>query len=380
MQRVQFRLNGRLPLWPVIPLLQLRYGANGYRIWNPKERRIVTVRDVIVDENAKVGTSENQRSKTTAVHLPVGSNASEDEQEELHSENGVQDEANLDEGTEPEDFDSCVDTSLEEESDDGAQAAGTNGGQTSGTRIRKPPAWQKDYDMTFAGFAFGALEYVDNLPSTVAELKQRDDWPQWQAAIQAELDSLHRNNTWDLVKLPEGRRAVSCKWVFRIKPGNGDEPDKYKARLVARGFSQRRGFDYNETYSPVARVDTLRTLLAVANKERMEIHQMDVQSAFLNGDLSEEIYMSQPEGYEVGNGLVCRLKHPTRSPFLPQRKRVSGLLRCYAWFTDHQLFLARCRLHAVNHLSLQQACQVSLSQMAEASMPEFIRLIDLPRK
>lgn len=285
----------------------LGYGMNGYRVWNSKERRIVTVRDVIIDENAKMELCEPKQSKTTLIRAPCGSIADEGNQEELQSEGGDQNDSEPEDGAETENFDSCDDIMPENESDE-ADGTDSGGELSTVTRTRKPPAWQKDYDMTFAGFAFGAMEYVDNLPNTVADLKKRDDWPKWQAAIQTELDSLIRNNTWDLVKLPAGRNAVSCKWVFRIKPGNGGEPDKYKARLVARGFSQRYGYDYTETYSPVARVDTLRTLLAVANKERMQIHQMDVQSAFLNGDLAEVVYMTQPEGFEVGEGLVCHLK------------------------------------------------------------------------
>lgn len=116
-----------------------------------------------------------------------------------------------------------------------------------------------------------------------------------------------RNNTWTLTKLPPGRTPVTCKWVFRIKRGDGTAADKYKARLVARGFSQKRGFDYTETYSPVAKLDTLRLFLALAHRDEMHVHQMDVKTAFLNGILHEEIYMTQPDGFQQGKDLVCRL-------------------------------------------------------------------------
>lgn len=129
----------------------------------------------------------------------------------------------------------------------------------------------------------------------------------WKAAIDDEMSSLKRNNTWSLMKLPEGRSAVTCKWVFKVKRGGPGKPDKYKARLVARGFSQKQGFDYTETYSPVAKLDTLRAVLALANRERLLVHQMDVKTAFLNGELTDEVYMTQPQGFNQGNELVCRL-------------------------------------------------------------------------
>lgn len=95
--------------------------------------------------------------------------------------------------------------------------------------------------------------------------------------------------------------------MFKLKRSEDGGEDRYKARLLARGFTQRYGFDYSETYSPVAKLDTLRAVLAVANHEKMVVHQMDVKTAFLNGTVSEEIFMAQPEGFEKGKGLVCRL-------------------------------------------------------------------------
>lgn len=122
------------------------------------------------------------------------------------------------------------------------------------------------------------------------------------------MDSLKKNGTWKLAKLPANRTPITNKWIFKVKRGVDGAPDRYKARLVARGFSQRYGIDYCETYSPVAKLDTLRTVLALANQEKLVVHQMDVKTAFLNGTLTEEIFMVQPEGFEQGEGLVCRLE------------------------------------------------------------------------
>ena len=133
---------------------------------------------------------------------------------------------------------------------------------------------------------------------------------EWGDAIKAEIDSLRKHDVWDLVELPEGRRPVGSKWVFKVKKNADGSISRCKARLVAQGFSQREGLDYDETFSPVVRSESVRSVIALACKEGLSLHQMDVTTAFLNGDLKEEVYMKQPEGF-ASNGqehLVCRLK------------------------------------------------------------------------
>lgn len=121
-----------------------------------------------------------------------------------------------------------------------------------------------------------------------------------------EFRSLIANKTWELVDLPPNRKPISCKWVYKVKYKN-DCVDRFKARLVARGFTQRYGLDYTDTFSPVVRLDTVRILVILANQFQWNIVQIDVKTAFLNGTIEEQIYMLQPEGYEVSN-QVCRLK------------------------------------------------------------------------
>ncbi len=107
---------------------------------------------------------------------------------------------------------------------------------------------------------------------------------------------------------PKGRKPISCKWVFKIKHGVDGEVECYKAGLVARGLTQTFGVDYNETFAPVAKFVSICCILALVAIEDMEIHQMDVKTAFLNGDLEEEIYMEQPKGFtQEGEHLVCKL-------------------------------------------------------------------------
>jgi hypothetical protein len=113
--------------------------------------------------------------------------------------------------------------------------------------------------------------------------------------------------TWELVDPPEGRTPVSNKWVFVKKYDKQGNLQKYKARLVAKGYSQMPGMDYNDTFAPVARMETIQALLALAVTENWEIQQMDVKGAYLNGKIKEEIYMKQPEGYEDGTDRLCHL-------------------------------------------------------------------------
>ena len=106
-----------------------------------------------------------------------------------------------------------------------------------------------------------------------------------------EFYSLQNNKIWELVSLPPRRKLAQCKWVYNTKIAFDGTKTKYKARLVAKGFSQVQGLDYNETFSPIARMDSIKLVLAVAASKRWEVHHMDVKSSFLHGDLEEEFYM-----------------------------------------------------------------------------------------
>lgn len=271
----------------------LGYSHNGYRVWNPVKEVIVVARDVDFVENE---VSSIMKDQTIARIATVPENG----------EDGHDKQKFLEEDISDGEFESFLEEEGPSEcSIDVEDVEDQKGGRPQ--RKRSAPSWHQDFEMEYASFALSAMNYVDEIPSTITELQKRDDWKEWKAAIEDELISLKRNNTWTLVKKPEGRSVVSCKWVFRMKRGEAGKPEKYKARLVARGFSQKRCFDYSETYSPVAKMDTLRTVLALANQNGMHIHQMDVKTAFLNGDLVEEIFMTQPDGFEQGKGLVCKL-------------------------------------------------------------------------
>ena len=147
-------------------------------------------------------------------------------------------------------------------------------------------------------------------PLNVCEAMSSEDASKWEAAMQEEYDSLMANGTWELAPLPKGRKSVGCKWVFRTKKDASGEVVRHKARLVAKGFSQVAGVDFLETFAPVAKFNTIRCILALGAALDLEIHQMDVKTAFLNGELEEDIYMTQPQGFEVKDfeHLACKLK------------------------------------------------------------------------
>jgi Reverse transcriptase (RNA-dependent DNA polymerase) len=136
------------------------------------------------------------------------------------------------------------------------------------------------------------------------------DADQWREAMEAELNLIAANDTWSIEDLPQGRKPIGCRWVFKIKRDAKGDIEHYKARLVAKGFSQTEGIDYHETFAPVAKFNSIRTLLAIAAQHNLEVHQLDVKTAFLHGDLEEEIYMQQPEGFIQADQKhqVCKLK------------------------------------------------------------------------
>ena len=150
---------------------------------------------------------------------------------------------------------------------------------------------------------------VDDTPRTIAEAYGSPDADYWKEAIKSEMDSIMYNGTWEVVDRPYGCKSIGCKWVFKKKLRPDGTIEKYKARLVAKGYTQKEGEDFFDTYSPIVRLTTIQVLLSLAASHGLLIHQMDVKTAFLNGELDEEIYMDQPDGYiaEGQERKVCKL-------------------------------------------------------------------------
>ncbi|PIL34675.1 transcription factor [Ganoderma sinense ZZ0214-1] len=151
-------------------------------------------------------------------------------------------------------------------------------------------------------------------PASLAEAKRRPEWPRWEEAMKEEMEALAKHGTWRVERPPLGTNIVSCRWVFHAKKDASGNISRYRARLVARGFSQIPGTDFFDTYAPVAKTASIRTVLAFAARHDLEVHQVDVKSAYLNGEFddNEVIYMSVPPGVNLTDDptLALRLLRP----------------------------------------------------------------------
>ena len=153
-------------------------------------------------------------------------------------------------------------------------------------------------------------EEAESDPYTYEEAINDTDAHHWVQAMKSELDSMYSSQVWNLVKAPNGIKPVGCKWVYKRKRGIYGKVETFKVRLVTKGYTQKEGIDYEETFSPIAMLKSIRILLSIATHYDYEIWQMDVKTAFLNGNLNEEIYMMQPEDFIAKNQehMVCKLK------------------------------------------------------------------------
>ncbi|XP_020976986.1 uncharacterized protein LOC110271126, partial [Arachis ipaensis] len=166
------------------------------------------------------------------------------------------------------------------------------------SKVRNPPPHLLDYH------CFSTILHQHE-PKTFREASSN---PNWQQAMQEELQALEKSHTWDLVDPPCDQEVVGSRWVYKIKTRSDGSIDRYKARLVAQGCTQEYGIDYEETFAPVARLTSVRALLAIAAVKKWSLSQMDVKNAFLNGDLKKKVYMKPPPGYPCPSNKVCLLR------------------------------------------------------------------------
>lgn len=165
--------------------------------------------------------------------------------------------------------------------------------------------------------------------------------------MEAEIQAINDNNTWELVDVPTGVKVIGVKWVYKTKFSEKGEVDKFKARLVAKGFHQTHGVDFHEVFAPVARWDTIRLIFGLAAQEGWVVHQLDVKSAFLHGELNEDVYVEQPRGFEAADESHKVYKLRKALYGLRQAPRAwysriesyfakEGLKKCYC---EHTLFI-----------------------------------------
>ena len=171
---------------------------------------------------------------------------------------------------------------------------------------------------------------AEALPQNYNEALNSDDKESWIEAMQDEINSLHENKTWVLVEKPKNQKVINNRWVYTRKI-NPDNSERFKARLVIKGCSQKEGIDYKETFSPVVRFDTVRFMLSIAARNRLSLGQFDIKTAFLYGSLKEDVYMKQPEGFDDGTTRVCKLF-----------KSLYGLKQAPRCWTEHFTNFIQC--------------------------------------
>jgi hypothetical protein len=181
-----------------------------------------------------------------------------------------------------------------------SDAQGSVGNPKEAVRESKPPE-------RFCSYIAMVSSIRESEPSTFEEANSRQVW---RDAMMEEYNSIMKNDVWEVVPRPEGKSVVTSKWLYKLKHAADGSIEKYKARFVARGFSQVEGVDYDETFASVARYTSIRAVISIAAEMGWKIHQMDVKTAFLNGLIEEEVYIEQPLGFEVHGreSHVCRLK------------------------------------------------------------------------
>ena len=216
-----------------------------------------------------------------------------DEQDPVSEENEQEDESPSENGE-----DDLIDFR-----DDHQQPAGEERRLCNRDVLRRPARFG-DYELDIASAFLADNQEPSNYEEAVSSIESVD----WIKAMVKEIDSLLKNETWNLVEVPARAKVLPNRWVCRYKPATCGREARHKARLVVKGFSQGPGIDYEETFSPVVKFGSIRSILATAAVSRMQICQFDVKTAFLHGELTEEIFMDQPKGFEDGTGRVCNLK------------------------------------------------------------------------
>ncbi|CAI7817824.1 unnamed protein product, partial [Closterium sp. NIES-53] len=278
--------------------------SKGWPMWDPKSKKTL-----VSLEEVQLHLDDPHRSELTSDHSGGG----EQQGAGPAAEEGLEDES------------ACVDSPSQPEPAATAkvtkrrmQRGASSHGQQTATREKRLAALPSRLKLSevhcrLGGSKQGAMAvqadeemafcFFTHLPGEPATLEEALSGPQkeeWKATMDAEFNSLIENGTWELVELPEGRRAISSKWVFKVKSGADGGLEQFKNLLVAKGFLQKEKVDFEEIFAPVAKPVTLRTFLVGAAVKGWYVKQMDITIAFLNGVLLEDIYMAQPNGYEDG--------------------------------------------------------------------------------
>lgn len=264
--------------------------VKGYRLYDPITKKVITSRDVVFFEN-------------TTSRLPVVLDDSQENAERLSVSVGDKNQHDDEVSNDTDSFEASTSSDSEY-----VMPYKIPEVVRRSERQRTPRSYN-DYVTYMCTDETSDETNLEAMPVTVSEALSRPDGNKWRQAMMDELDSFEESDAWDLMDLPEKGTIVENKWVFKVKC-DSDNQCSYRARLVAKGFTQKEGIDYGETFAPVVRHSTLRLLVGLAVKLDLEITHLDVKTAFLNGLLEEDVYMRQPEGFVLKGfeNKVCKLK------------------------------------------------------------------------
>jgi hypothetical protein len=319
--------------------------TNNYRMYDLQSKRVTISRNVVFNENNTPSIRRN------FAQIQIDTDSSNTQDEDIYEDQQVDNIKVSDDSEKEQQIQEEIIS--EEQSEDQ---------HTENVRINEDSEGENLFDNNIPpeGYSLRNRENIKvpkryelnlvefNIPKSYQEAINGPDAESWQQAIHDELQSHKKNNTWSIVDLPDDKKPISSKWVFKIKKSPNNEPERYKARLCARGFSQVKDVDYFETFAPTTRYDSIRILLSIAAHKNYKILQFDVKTAFLYGELDEDIYMEIPEGIDFPNtkNQACKLNKSLYG--LKQAARVwnktfteflktYGFLQCY---TDNCVFVS----------------------------------------
>lgn len=274
------------------------YAPNGYRLWNPKENKIVISRDVRFDEEDIKYIPINEETKKE--HRYTYDDENENDTIGCDTNDDIEKDSNT----------RCDTIGQKDRFDKNQQRGNTeSNSQTRPQRTTRKPNYLKDYETDYdnnnetyyesieSNIAYCLNTYIDTEPITYNEAIKNSEWTE---AIEKELDAHKKLQTWEASTLPDGHKAIDTRWIFK-KKSDGTK----KARLVAKGYQENNTYD---VYAPVARMSTVRLLISISLQENKPIRQMDIPTAFLNGNLEKEIFIKYPEGVKEEKGKVLKLR------------------------------------------------------------------------
>ena len=256
--------------------------AKAFRLWNPNKRKIIISRDVSFLKNIECHNDETENEHEQFKYELINQKLDEETAEEIQEQEHDDDE------------------NLDQNENSGQDRSVVKRGRGRPTIIRTGNVGRPRKIYQTVPIDQEMVQLVnDNLTESVDELLSGPHAEKWKEAMKTEYDGLIKNDVWELVKCPANRSPIGSKWVLKTKYKENGEVERRKARLVARGFAQKPGIEYNETFAPVARLTSIRVIMALAAKLKLDLYQLDITMAYTYGDLKEDIYMQQAKYFEV---------------------------------------------------------------------------------